>query len=336
MSELRKDIITREWVIISPERARRPSDFQHAHEIKSTTHSVCPFCPGNEQMTPPEIIAYRKKGAMPNSSDWWVRIMPNRFPALKIEGIPNRSEHLIYERMDGIGAHEVIVETPDHIRPLSRLDEKNIREIIWAYRERYTDLSKDYRLKYILIFKNHGRVAGASMDHSHSQLIATPMIPQQVWIKIKGMEQYFEYRDSCAYCDIVKTELDHEERIVAENEIFVALQPYASRHPFETWIMPKVHSNSFIDMKENEIDALTTILKMVLLKLELCLNDPPYNYAIINAPINSGKTSQFHWHIEIIPRLTIAAGFELGSGIYINPVSPEESARYLRDIKTIS
>lgn len=338
MSELRKDLITREWVIMSPERARRPSDFKHGLEAQAVitkNHSVCPFCPGNESMTPPEIIAFREKGAKANSPGWWVRVMPNRFPALTIEGMPNRSEHIIYDKMDGIGAHEVIVETPEHGKTLSRLDEKQMREILWAYRERYMDLCKDRRLKYILIFKNHGRVAGASIEHSHSQLIATPMIPQQVWIKVKGIEQYYDYRDNCAYCDIVKTESGHGERTVAENESFIAIEPYASRHPFETWIIPKTHSHTFTDMKDAEIDELTVMLKMVLLKLEICLNDPPYNYTIVNAPINSGVIGQFHWHLEIIPRLTIAAGFELGTGIYINPVPPEESAQYLRDIKTI-
>ncbi len=337
MSELRKDLITREWVIMSPERARRPSDFQHEHEAQAVVtknHSVCPFCPGNESMTPPEIIAF-KKGGKPNSSGWWVRVMPNRFPALMVEEKLNRSEHLIYDKMSGVGAHEVIVETPDHGKPLSRLDENQMREILWAYRERHLDLSKDPRLKYILTFKNHGKVAGASIEHSHSQLIATPMIPQQVWIKVKGIEQYYDYRDNCVYCDIVKTESDREERTVVENESFIAIEPYAARHSFETWIIPKRHSHSFTDMKEQEIDELTATLKMVLLKLELCLNDPPYNYAIINAPINSGVISQFHWHLEIIPRLTVAAGFELGTGIYINPIPPEESAKYLRDIKTI-
>jgi len=338
MSELRKDLISREWVIMSPERARRPSDFHHQHEAQTVVtknHSICPFCSGNESKTPDEILAFRDKSAKPNSSGWWVRVIPNRFPALMIEGKLNRSEHVIYDRMNGIGAHEVIIETPEHGKPLSRLDEKYMREILWAYRERYIDLCKDSRLKYILIFKNHGKVAGASIDHSHSQLIATPMIPQQVWIKIKGIEQYYDYRDNCAYCDIVRAESGEAERTVIENNSFIAIAPYAARHPFETWIMPKRHSASFVDMNETEIDELSAILKMILLKLELCLNDPPYNYTIINSPINSGVISQFHWHLEIIPRLTIAAGFELGTGIYINPVPPEESARYLREIKTI-
>ena len=338
MSELRKDIVTREWVIMSPERARRPSDFQHEHEAKAVitkNHSVCPFCPGNEAKTPSEIIAFRKKGTKANSQDWWVRVLPNRFPALMVEGKPNRGGYMIYDRMDGVGAHEVIIETPEHGMPLSRLDEKQFKEILWAYMERYTDLCKDSRLKYILIFKNHGKVAGASIEHAHSQLIATPMIPQQVWIKIKGIEQYYDYRDNCAYCDIVKAESGKEERIVVENESFIAIEPYAARHPFETWIIPRMHSPSFIDMKDSAVNELTAILKLILLKLELCLNDPPYNYTIINAPINSGVISQFHWHLEIIPRLTIAAGFELGTGIYINPVPPEESAKYLRDTKTL-
>lgn len=338
MSELRKDLITREWVIISPERARRPSDFHHEHEAQAVitkNHSVCPFCPGNESMTPQEILAFRKQGAKSNSSGWWVRVMPNRFPALIVEGRLNRSEYIIYDRMGGIGAHEVIVETPDHGTPLSRLPESQIKEILWAYKERYLDLCKDSRLRYVLIFKNHGKVAGASIEHSHSQLIATPMIPQQVWIKIKGIEQYYDYRDNCVYCDMVRAESEHGERTITENESFIAIQPYAAKYPFETWIIPKRHSHSFTDMKEAEIDELTTTLKKVLLKLELCLNNPPYNYAIVNAPINSGIIGQFHWHLEIIPRLTIAAGFELGTGIYINPVPPEESAKYLREIKTI-
>lgn len=338
MSELRKDIITREWVIISPERAKRPSDFQHKQDTSSTIEkkqAVCPFCPGNESMTPPEIIAFKKKDGKNNPSNWWVRVIPNRYPALTVEGHLNRTKHLIYDNMSGLGAHEVIIETPEHGKQLPRLDEKQISEILWAYRERALDLSKDIRFKYVLIFKNQGRAAGSSIEHPHSQIVATPTIPQQVWIKVKGIAQYYDYRENCVYCDIVNTELKADERVVSENESFVAIEPYAARHPFETWIIPKKHSPSFTDMTGQTINELALILKEVLLKLEICLNDPPYNYAIFTTPINSGGITHFHWHLEIIPRLTVAAGFELGTGIYINPVPPEESAKYLRGIKTL-
>ncbi|MBI5286323.1 MAG: galactose-1-phosphate uridylyltransferase [Deltaproteobacteria bacterium] len=337
MPELRKDPITREWVVMAPERAKRPSDFQHNAEgstVSTNNYPVCPFCLGNEGLTPSEIIAFRRKDTKSNTPGWWVRVIPNRFPALMVEGELHRTDYTIYDRMNGVGAHEVIIETPEHGLPMSRMEKGQIKEVLWAYRNRYLDLKKDQRLKYILIFKNHGRIAGASIEHSHSQLIATPMIPQQVWMKTKGMEQYYEYRDRCVYCNIIEVELEKKERVVVKDEHFIAIEPYASRHPFETWIISKRHKATFTDMDEAEIDSLAHILKETLLRLEVCLNDPPYNFTIITAPPNSEYFGQFHWHIEIIPRLTVAAGFELGTGIYINPVLPEEAARYLRMVKT--
>ena len=332
MPELRKDPITREWVVIATERSKRPSDFHHKKEaalVQTKDHSNCPFCPGHESATPPEILAYRPAGGAPNAEDWSVRVVQNRFAALDQEGQPLLQTEGIYESMPGVGRHEVIIETPEHGRSLAWLDVKQVEQVLLAYRDRYLSLRQDSRLKYILIFRNHGKVAGASLEHAHSQLIATPIIPQQAWVKIKGIERYQEYYQRCVYCDIMQQELGDGERIVAMNSSFLSFAPYASRYPFETWIVPKERNAHFVNISPAQIRELAAILKETLLRLDLCLDDPPYNYMLLTTDF----TDNFHWHIEIIPRLSIAAGFELGTGIHINVVAPEQAASYLRQVK---
>lgn len=334
MPELRKDILTREWVIIAKERAKRPGDFNHHIQeaaVVTRDHSICPFCEGNEAMTPPEVYALRDDSSKPNARGWRVRVVPNRFPALEM-GIPlNRGPEGIYDRMNGMGAHEVVIETPEHGKRFSDLSLEQIQDVIKVYQRRYSELKGEPQLKYVLIFRNYGKVAGASIEHPHSQIIATPMIPQQVWIQLKGLEQYYEYRARCAYCQIIEEEIKDGKRIVAQNKSFLSIEPYASKYPFETWIMPKRHRPNFLEVVEEEIKDLAEILRETLQKIHVCLNDPPYNLMSIIAPWS--YESLFHWHIEIIPRLTIAAGFELGTGIYINVVAPEDAARYLREIE---
>jgi len=330
LSELRKDPVTGRWVIISSERGRRPSDFQEAPPKRKG--GFCPFCAGNERFTPPEILAYREPGTVPNSQGWSLRVVPNKFPALKIEGNLDKTGIGLFDKMNGIGAHEVIIENPSHEMTMTKLPEKKIEDILWAYRDRVIDLKKDPRFQSILIFKNEGEAAGASLEHSHSQLIALPIIPRQVSEEIEGARLYYNYKERCIYCDIVRQEMYAEERNVAENEHFLAITPFAARFPFETWIIPKTHNACFDESQPWEYSSLARILKNVLQRLDKVLNIPPYNYIIHTYPLRS-QMREYHWHLEIIPKLIRIAGFEWGSGFYINPTSPEEAAKFLREAK---
>ena len=263
--------------------------------------------------------------------DWWLRVVPNKFPALKIEGALNRQGEGMYDKMHGLGAHEVIIETPEHNKEIQDLPDKHVEDIIWAYRDRIMDLKKDIRLEYALIFKNRGAAAGATLSHSHSQLIATPIVPKRVREEVNGAKDYYEYKERCVFCDIVKQELSLNQRIVTENDDFIAITPFASRFPFELWLLPKSHDSDFEDIQKHEASNLAVMMKEVLRKLDSVLDKPPYNYVLHNSPLKESHLPHYHWHIEVIPKLANVAGFEWGSGFYINPTPPEEAAKFLRE-----
>lgn len=327
MPQLRKDPVTKRWVIVVHENSRGPKDFPPVKEIKRSGN--CPFCPGNEKLTPAEVMSYREVNTLPNQPGWKVRVVPNRYPALQIEGDLDRTGIGLYDMMNGIGAHEVIVETPDHDVPSGTYDKEQMLKIVSAYVDRYRDLKRDRRFRYILLFKNKGAAAGASLDHPHSQLIATPIIPKRVMEEVEGARQYYYYKERCVFCDIIRQELSAGTRIITETEHFVALSPFAARFPFETWIAPKDHKASFGDIEDNEIDSLADIMSTTLGRLTKTLNNPPYNYIIHTSPCDELCSEYFHWHIEIMPRLTKIAGFEWGSGFYVNPTPPELAAKFL-------
>ncbi len=332
MPELRKDPIIGRWVIIATERAKRPSDFKLNHE--KPKGGFCPFCEGNEDKTPPEIMAYRKNGSKPNTPGWIVRVVPNKFPALMIEGGINREGLGIYDRMNGVGAHEVIIEGTSHDKTLSDFSDDEVESVIWAYRDRIIDLKNDKRFKYIMIFKNHGEAAGASLEHTHSQLIALPIVPRYVTEEMNGAKDYYSYKERCIYCDIVRQERNDRTRVVFENDDYLVICPFAPKFPFETWIIPKTHHTHFEDGQVKEYKNLARALRITLKKLAIALNYPPYNFIIHNTPIITEKNiPYYHWHIEIMPSLTKVAGFEWGSGFYINPTPPENAAQHLRDIQ---
>jgi len=339
MPELRRDPVIGRWVIISTERAKRPSDFRAEEEEKKP--GPCPFCEGHEDETPPEILAVRNGDSAPDTPGWDVRVVPNKYPALRIEGELNPEGIGMFDMMNGVGAHEVIIETPDHDKRLVDLDEYHITKIIWVYAQRIMDLAKDPRFKYVLVFKNYGEAAGASLQHSHSQLIATPVTPKRVKEELVGAKEHYDYKRRCVFCDIIRQETRWTpERIVAENDGFIALSPFAARFPFEMWVLPKRHACDFTYIEGDEFWQLAHILKLVLTKLSIALDDPPYNYILHTAPFRRPKPGywgtiemDFHWHIEIIPRLVKAAGFEWGSGFYINPTPPEVAAEVLRETK---
>ena len=331
MPELRKDPIIGRWVIISTERGKRPTDFPSS--AKTREPRLCPFCTTNEGSTPPEVFAIRQNGSQPNTPGWSLRVVPNKFPALKIEGDLNREGVGIFDRMNGVGAHEVIIETPDHMKDMVDLGFEDLKNVIRAFRERIIDLKKDPRFKYILVFKNQGEAAGASLEHSHSQLIATPILPKRVLEEIEGASQYFEYKERCIYCDIIRQEIQENVRVVAVNDMFVTVEPFASRFPFETWILPRYHESSFETIRGDAVSQLVLIMKETLRRLQIALNDPPYNMMIHTAPVDDRNKKEYHWHVEIIPKLVKVAGFEWGSGFYINPTTPEDATKYLREVE---
>ncbi len=331
MPELRKDPIIGRWVIISTERAKRPTDLIPAKEETAGKGGFCPFCEGNEDKTPPEVLAYRKDGTKPNSPGWRLRVVPNKFPALQIEGELNRRGEGMFDRMNGIGAHEVIIETPKHCQNIASLSEKQFEDVLWACRDRILDLKKDKRFRYILLFKNQGVAAGASLEHTHSQLIALPVVPKRVLEEIEGSKRYYLYKERCVFCDIIHQELAAGVRIISENRSFLCLAPFTPRFPFETWILPKAHCARFEHSQKEDFELLSEILRDTLRRLDAVLRTPPYNYLLHNSVIHQDNDDYYHWHIEIIPKLTKVAGFEWGTGFYINPTPPEEAAQFMRE-----
>lgn len=334
MPELRKDPITGRWVIISTDRAKRPTDFSR-DPIKQKG-GFCPFCPGNESKTPPEVLGYRSSTvggpeAPSNSQGWRVRVVPNKFPALGIEGNLDRAPEGMFDKMNGVGAHEVIIETPEHAATFANMPIKRVEDVIWAFRDRMIDLKRDRRFKYILIFKNHGEPAGASLEHPHSQLIALPIIPKQASEELEGAKQYFQYKERCIFCDVIRQELDEGSRVVSENQDFVTLAPFAPRFPFETWIMPKEHESAFDNSPSHVYENLARSLQTLVAKSERVLDNPAYNFVIHTSPVQDPVNDYYHWHMEFMPKLTKVAGFEWGTGFYINPTPPEEAAKFLRE-----
>lgn len=329
MPDLRKDPVVGRWVIISTERARRPSDFKTEAVVPRGEN--CVFCPGNEDKTPPEILVGRPPGSPPNTPGWSFRVVANKFPALRIEGDLEPAGEGLYDRMNGVGAHEVVIEAPDHRATLASLPADVVADVMLAYRERVVDLKKDPRFEYVLVFKNHGEAAGASLEHPHSQLIATPIIPIMVTEELTGSAQYFEIKERCVWCDIVRQERRTRSRIVLEANGFVALAPFAPRFPFETWILPTRHRSAFEETGVDELRGLADVLGEFLRRMERVLKHPPYNYMLHTAPLREGPLEHFHWHLEIIPKLTQVAGYEWGSGFFINPVPPEAAAAALRE-----
>ena len=333
MPELRKDPINRRWVIIATERAARPTDFKH-EPVSENDIEKCPFCEGRESRTPPELFTVGRDGTAPNTPGWRVRVVSNKFPALRIEGDTDRSHEGMFTRMDGVGAHEVIIETTNHSTHLGLLPVDHVADVMRAYLHRYRDLRGDQRFAYALLFRNHGRTAGASLSHPHSQLIALPVVPKRAREELEASERYFGRQGQCIFCAMIAQEAAMRERLVWEDEHFIAVVPYAARFPFEVWLLPRGHQADFADVAPEMVTPLARSLRETLHRLHSSLANPPYNFIIHSMPYREDVRHSYHWHIEIFPRLTQVAGFEWGSGFYINPVVPEDAARYLREAKS--
>ncbi|MCC6860839.1 MAG: galactose-1-phosphate uridylyltransferase [Bryobacterales bacterium] len=328
MPELRKDPITGRWVIIAGDRPKHPADFLRS-PVSAGPLRVCPFCPGQEEKTPPEVLAFRQSGE-PNQPGWSVRVVPNKFPVLQVEGDLDRQGDGMFDRMNGIGAHEVIVESPDHKLTWADMPERQLEDVFWAYRARILDLRKDFRLRYITVFRNYGEAAGSLIGHPHSELVALPVIPKRALEELEGCRAYHAFKERCVYCDIVQQEVRAGVRLVTETDRFVVIQPYAPRFPFETWVIPQRHNSHFENADPPTMQNLAWVLRVTLRQIEKTLENPAYNLVLHSAPVQEAPMAHDHWHIELMPKLTRVAGFEWGTGFYINPTPPEESARFLK------
>ncbi|MFZ0734775.1 MAG: galactose-1-phosphate uridylyltransferase [Candidatus Sulfotelmatobacter sp.] len=329
MPELRQDFFTKEWVIIATERAKRPEELVTHRPAQPTPAflETCPFCPGNEGKTPPEVLRLP-----PKAEPWKVRVIPNKFAALSSDIQPVRSLQHLRRRIDGFGFHEVIVDSPDHSRCIALFSDEQVAGVLNAYKLRYNALSLDHRIAHVTIFKNHGIDAGASLQHPHSQLIATPVIPSQVRHRLFEALRHYDDVGECMFCHMVEREVEDKTRVVLKSERFVAMEVFASPTPFATHIFPLRHMATFGDISEMEIADLARILRTLLAKIYVGLGNPDLNFTVRSAPAEYAQARHFHWYVSVIPRLTRVAGFELGSGMFINTVLPEEAADFLRRV----
>ncbi len=330
MPEIRQNPITKEWVIIARERARRPDQFAGAKMPKEPPvfDPSCHFCPGNEHLTPPET--YRITG----SNGWQVRVVPNRFAALSAEGKRVRiNQGLLKRTVAGVGIHEVIVETPDHSKTTGLLEPAQVESILRCYKERFAVVSCDPRVELVTVFKNHGAAAGTSLEHPHSQLIGTPIISPQVRNRMEEALRWYDEFGECVFCEVLRTEMEDAARLVVQTEHFASFVPYASLSPFHMWIFPRRHMASFGEILDMELSDLARNLQETLARLYHGLKNPDFNYTIRTAPNENRYVKYYHWYISLVPRLTRVAGFEIGSGFFINTSVPEENAEFLRSVK---
>ncbi len=330
MPELRQNRFNKEWVLIATERAKRPEELKVKRDGVAALPAYsekCPFCPGNEKMAPPAVMA------IPGNGAWQVRVVPNKFAALSREGELWRKIERSHRTMNGVGIHEVIVETPNHALTTALLPVESVAEILSAYLQRFTEISADPRIAHVTIFKNHGAAAGTSLEHPHSQLIGTPIISTQVRHRMYEAIRHYDEFGECMFCEAIKEELSDPIRMVVTSDHFIAAEPFASATPFATHIYPRRHMASFGDITPEELLDLARVLKTVLAKLYAGLQNPDFNYAIRTAPHENKGVMYYHWYLSIIPRLTRVAGFELGSGMFINTVLPEAAAEFLRNVK---
>ncbi len=329
MSEIRRDLLKNNWVAIAPESALKPHDFPIKRRgIDPIGNQIfCPFCAGHEGTTPQEIMAVRDEGSVPNGPGWSIRVVPNKFAVFKLDGDLEKTRHGIYSYLNGLGRQEVIIETPQHGIDLHDFSSAKIAQIVRVLKTRYVALSGDERIKYIQIYKNRGIFAGASLEHSHSQLMGLPFVPR---CNIGGID-YYQRHQKCLLCAILEQEKQDELRIVYETSHFIAICPYASRFAYESWIIPKRHTEHFGDINDSEIDELAVFCLSYLRMIIKTLEDPAYNFVINTAPINTAYQPGFHWYLEIAPRLLVTTGVDVATGIYTNPVAPELAAALFKE-----
>ena len=333
MSELRYNIINREWVVIATERAKRPHDFVRPKEsikLIPEFRQDCPFCPGNEGDLSGETFRIGSK------EKWDTRSIYNKFPALSPKEKLVRHNDGIYHSISGYGIAEVIIESPKHNLNIALMSDEEVENIVRAYKSRYLSLQNKKGIESVIIFRNHGQGAGTSLEHPHSQLIATPIVPPQIRNRVESAMAFFDVTGKCIFCSVLEQELVARKRVIHENGTFVSFVPYAGAAPFVTWIFPRRHMPSFGDINDAEVKGLASILKTTSSKLYYGLNNPDFNYTIRSIPVKEDGSAYFHWYLAIVPRITMPAGFEVGSGIFINSSLPEESAEFLRQVTVTS
>jgi len=331
MPEFRQNMVSKEWVIIATERGKRPDQFLQKKEKRNPLPSHqkdCPFCPGNESMTPPPVFSIERNGS------WSLRVVPNKFAALQSHLTTERKHEGRFLKADGYGIAEVIIESPFHNRTIATMDLEEVKNTVLTYRERYLALSNNGQLDLITIFRNYGEKAGTSLEHPHSQIIATPIVPPHVRNPLYQSQLACDTYGDCIYCGMMEEERRQGVRVVKETEYFLVICPFASRSPFETRIYPRIHRSSYATISDQELTDFASVLQDTLKRLRIGLNDPDYNYIIRSAPIEDTNVKYDHWYAVIVPKLTTPAGFELGTGIYINSIPPEQCAEFLRGIRT--
>ncbi len=327
MPEFRQNRATKNWVIVATERAKRPHDFLIKDEAKQLPEfdPNCPFCPGNEHMTPPDVLKVEK------DRKWSIRVIPNKFPALSSDvGLKRETKYQFFRKIAGYGFHYVIIESPKHNLTIATMSPKQVCEIFKVYLGLYKEFMLRQELNTVIIFRNNGKMAGTSLEHPHSQLIASPIVPTHIRHLLEEATRYYDDHGSCVFCDMIEIELYSNERVVYKDENFVVIEPFASISPFETWIMPRKHNACFGNITEEDACKIAKVVHLVLKQLYDKLNNPDYNYVIHSSPFKDANEEFYHWYIQILPRLTIPAGFELGSGIYITTALPEETAKFLK------
>lgn len=333
MPEMRQDPVTGCWVIIASERSKRPHDFRAG--IDEERSGPCPFCYGNEAKTPPEVLGWRAKGGQPNTGGWSVRAFANKFPAV-LRDVEPWNNVGFYTGMNATGYHEVIVDSPKHNATLGSMPLAQAEKAVGAIHERFTAISSDPSLSYIQVFKNSGASAGASIKHTHWQVIALPLVPGLLWAELAGAGEYFAVNGKCVFCAMVAEEIKAGCRLVEETGEFIVFCPYAARFPFEMWVLPKKHGHNFGHISPAAQKELAGVLKRAACRLETAIQHPPYNIVLHTAPLQPGYEQHYHWHLEILPRLAITAGFEWGAGAFINPTSPEIAAAELAAVVSVS
>ncbi|MBD3232500.1 MAG: galactose-1-phosphate uridylyltransferase [candidate division Zixibacteria bacterium] len=339
MSTLRRDPVVGRWVINTDELEKRTSIVEKPEVSESSPE--CPLCAGNEGSTPPELFAIRPDGSSPNSPGWEVRVVPNFSAAMQIGGELNRRAELMYDLMDSIGTHELVIGSPEHVSNMADLPESQFNRIFSAYRQRMLDLKTNPDLRSVFIYKSYGTESLLeSLSHTHSHIVATPVTPKSIKEQYVGAKKYFQYKERCVYCDIVRQEIMQKKRIISSNAKFIAIAPFASKYSHEVWILPRTHNCDFENSPEKDFPYLSSILKEILLRIKAALNNPPYNFALFSGPNKKGREGywktidqDYHWHIEIMPIPKNLEGFEWATGFYLNDTTPETAAQKLREVK---
>lgn len=325
--QLRKDPIVERWVLIAPERAARPGAYHPSHRLPDVPHE-CPFCEGQEERTPAEIQAVRDPITPANGPGWQVRVVPNRFPAVREElsGVSGGDD--LFHVQAGIGAHELVIECPEHQTSLTTFSDRQIVDVFSLYCDRMAVRRAEGKFAYTQLFKNHGMGAGASVPHAHAQIVSLPVVPSSIRAEVSAAMAYHSRTTRCLFCDFLHRELADNVRVAHTTSTMVAITAYAGRFPYETWILPKHHERHFDCLTDRELTDLATTVRWLVGRLEELADFPPYNLVLHTAPFH--EAVDYHWHFELLPRLTGVAGLEWGAGVYVNPVPPEDAATRLR------